>query len=137
VLVQVDREVEQGRDLMGCTRTAGLQVGEPGIQVGLPQQAEVEQAGAFLGKAHEAAQPVEHGAYGAGRQTRPQAALRLAQTGVEIFLGGDTLRRIDQHAEVDAAMAAPGVLAEHGRRHVPAGLAEQRQGRRGNTGPDR
>ena len=84
-------------------------------------------------KLMKSAQPVEHGAYGAGRQARPQAALRLAQTGVEVFLGRETLRRIGQQAEIDAAMAAPGVLAEHGGRHVPAALAEQWQGCCGNA----
>ena len=137
MLVQVDRNVEQRRDLVGRTLAAGLQMGKPRIQVGLLQQAEVEHAAPLFGKAHESAQPVEHGAYGAGRQAWPQAALRLAQTGVEVFLGRETLRRAGQQAEIDAAMTTPGVLAEHGGRHVPAALAEQWQGCCGNARPDR
>src|SRR5271165_2190295 len=136
MLIEVNRDIDQRRDLETCTLAVRLQMREPGVEIALVERAKIEGAPTGRREGHETTQTVEHGPHGGRSETRPRTTLGLVQAGVEVFLGGEPLRGINELGEVDTAMTPPGVLPEYSGCDVPEILAKQGQGGLGNPRAD-
>ena len=87
MLVEVNRDIDQRRDLEARTGAARLQVCEPGVEIALVERPQIEGAATGYHERHETAQTVEHGPHGRRSETRPRTTLGLVQTSVKVFLG--------------------------------------------------